>query len=253
MKRKLDATSISLGLLAGTIAGACGGYFFARSRESRKFATRLDEAVAEVKEHYSRPLLKRVDAMVTETSLDTLVPGRVRYSDVVKAILQPKAVPDQLEGIGVGSDGEIIPDEADGGSSPGNGSDPDPEELVSLGPVPEGEDLEEPPFPFEISRAQYGELAEEGFQMISVTYYADDRVLCENDDPIRDVQGTVGTLSPLAFGGASGDPNIRYVRNRRLRVDFEICLDARSFAETVLGYGQPNKQREKSPRPKAVT
>jgi hypothetical protein len=32
-----------------------------------------------------------------------------------------------------------------------------------------------------------------------------------------------------------------------LEVDFEILLDARSFAETVLGYGQPDKRREASP------
>lgn len=253
MKRKLDATSIGLGLLAGAIAGACGGYFLASSRERRKYAVRLDEAVAEVKEHYSRPLFKRVDKIVAETRLDTLVPGRVRYNDIVKGTFNPKTVPDPLEGIGIGSNGEIIPDEGDGGSSEGNGSD-DPDGLVSLGPVPEGEDLEEPPFPFEISRDQFGELAEKGFQTISVTYYAGDKVLCDDkDDPIRDAQGTVGTLSPLAFGGVSGDPHIRYVRNRRLEVDFEICLDARSFAETVLGYGQPNKQRAKNPRPKAVT
>lgn len=253
MKRKLDATSIGLGLLAGAIAGACGGYFLACSRERRKYATRLDEAVAEVKEHYSRPLFKRVDEMVTEIDLDTLVPGRTRYSDIVKGTLKAKNAPDPLEGIGIGSDGAIIPDEGDEGTSEGNGSD-DPEGLASLGPVPEGEALEEPPFPFEISRNQFGELADEGFQTINVTYYAEDRVLVDDkDEPIRDVQGTVGTLSPLAFGGASGDPNIRYVRNRRLEVDFEICLDARSYTETVLGYGQPNKQRTKSPKPKTVS
>lgn len=107
----------------------------------------------------------------------------------------------------------------------------------------------EPDGPFEITEAAFGELADEGFQTISVTYYEADRTLCDDkDDPIRDVVGTIGTDNPRGLNPElSGDPQIRYVRNRRLEVDFEILLDARSFAGTVLGYGQPNKRREKSP------
>lgn len=186
--------------------------------------------------------------------MDKLVPGRRRYSDVVKETFSEKPVLDPLEGIGVGSDASLADDEADGSASEGTGLEGD-EGLLSLGPVPEDEDWEEPPGPFEISEAQFGELADQGFQTISVTFYAGDKVLCDDKDgPIPDIEGNVGVLSPKAFDGkASGDPNIRYVRNRRLEVDFEILLKPGSFAGEVLGYGDPARKKQAHSRSGAKT
>lgn len=238
MKWRIDARSACAGLLAGAIAGGLGGYLLSRERARREYEERLDKAVSEVKAHYSRPLLKNL----AEVDLDKLVPGRRRYSDVVRDTLRKEPVPDPLEGIGDGPDASLAGDEADDSASAGTGD----EELLSLGPVPEDEHWEEPPGPFEISEAQFGELADQGFQTISVTFYAGDKVLCDDKDgPIPDIEGTVGVLSPKAFDGqASGDPNIRYVRNRRLEVDFEILLKPGSFTDEVLGYGDPARQKQ---------
>lgn len=259
MKWRIDARSIGVGLVAGALAGALGGYVLGRDRARREYAARLDKAVGEVKAHYSRPILPvQGAAEVVEIDLDKLVPGRRTWASTVQDTLNGAAEPvrDPLEGLGIGPDGEVTDDEDDGAAPEGAG--PEGEDgLSSLGAVPEDEHWEEPPGPFEISREQFGELADEGFQTISVTYYAEDRVLADDkDQALRDGEAKrmVGALSPLAFNGeASGDPNIRYVRNRRLEVDFEIVLDKRSYAEVVLDYGRPNKKREARSGTKTAT
>jgi hypothetical protein len=107
-----------------------------------------------------------------------------------------------------------------------------------------------PETPHEISVDDFGELIPQGWQCISITYYAADKVLVDDkEQPIRDAIGTVGLLAPELFGLKSGNPHIRFVRNRRLEVDFEIALNAGSYAETVLGYGQPARRRTAPARP----
>jgi hypothetical protein len=240
---KFDIRSLLAGGLVGSLVGGSVAYVLARSRARREYEARLDQAVAEVKAHYARPIIPHLKAV----SLDEK--PRSRWADVIKATVGTQSVPDPLAGLDDGSlDEESADEDPDGvregtvseGSSglPGLGDG-------AAGPVEDGE----PDGPFEIPEAAFGELAEEGFQQISVTYYEADRTLCDDKDtPIRNIIETIGTDNPRGLSPElSGDPQIRYVRNRRLEVDFEILLDARSFAETVLGYGQPNKRREKSP------
>jgi hypothetical protein len=85
--------------------------------------------------------------------------------------------------------------------------------------------------------------APEGQQQITITYYASDKVLVDDqNNPIPDIVGNVGQLSALDFGGISQDPHIRYVRNERIDVDFEIILHSGSFAQEVLHYGRPDPE-----------
>lgn len=255
---KLDVRSVGVGLVAGSLAGVLGGYVLARARARREYETRLNKAVSEVKTHYARPLLPRIfegDEDLKDIKLVGSRPG-ARWTDVIKSTVEAQPVHDPLEGLDIGSDDEVADDETDGDVPEGAGPEGG-DGLSSVGGVPGREEYVEPPGPFEISREQFGELADEGFQTISVTYYAADRVLADDkDQALRDGEASrmVGALSPVAFDGeASGDPHIRYVRNRRLEVDFEIVLDKRSYAEVVLDYGRPNKNREAGSRTKTAS
>ena len=68
------------------------------------------------------------------------------------------------------------------------------------------------------------------------TYYEKDDVLVdERDTPIDDIDGIVGLEHLDQFGYGSNDPNIVYVRNDFLSMDFEIIRDFDSYEETVLG------------------
>lgn len=98
--------------------------------------------------------------------------------------------------------------------------------------------------PYVISPAEFSESLV-GWQQLSITYYAGDKVLADDaEQPIRDVLMTTGPISREGFGGISEDPSIRYIRNEKLELDFEIRWDDRSYAEAVLNYGNPeNPQR----------
>lgn len=75
---------------------------------------------------------------------------------------------------------------------------------------------------------------------LSVTYYADDDILCDDRDvPFNDRVRTVGADFADHFGDRSADPDMVYVRNRRIDIDFEIIRNHGSYKQVVLGYGKP--------------
>lgn len=79
----------------------------------------------------------------------------------------------------------------------------------------------------------------------TISYYAGDNVLAdERDQPIPDIEGVVG-MRNLRFGDGSGDPNIVFVRNDALEVDFEICQSLGTYAEEVLGVAPPESRSQR--------
>lgn len=96
--------------------------------------------------------------------------------------------------------------------------------------------------PYIISVREF-EDGEEDYSQNSLTYYEGDDVLTdERDQPIQHIVKIVG--DNLRFGEMSEDPNVVYIRNHELEVDFEICRSAGTYTEEVLGYTDPsNKQR----------
>ena len=78
--------------------------------------------------------------------------------------------------------------------------------------------------------------SEDGLEQITLTYYkGDDTLADEADNMIEDVDKTVGKANLDCFGQISGDPNVCYVRNEKLRADYEIVLDHRTYKEVVTG------------------
>ncbi|UVK59344.1 membrane protein [Gordonia phage Pherobrine] len=70
----------------------------------------------------------------------------------------------------------------------------------------------------------------------TLSYYEGDNVLTdEADQPISNVEGIVGMKNLELFGDGSGDPNIVFVRNDKMQVDFEIARSFGTYAEEVLG------------------
>ncbi|QWY82390.1 hypothetical protein SEA_AFLAC_58 [Gordonia phage Aflac] len=74
------------------------------------------------------------------------------------------------------------------------------------------------------------------YQQNTISFYQGDSVLAdESDQPIPDINSIVGERNLQRFGEGSGDPNIVFVRNDRLEVDFEITQSLGTYAEEVLG------------------
>lgn len=77
---------------------------------------------------------------------------------------------------------------------------------------------------------------EEGYEQVTFTYYAVDAVLTDEDEsPIENPDETVGLENLGNFGHGADDFHVVYVRNDRLEIDYEVCLVAASYRETVQG------------------
>lgn len=82
-----------------------------------------------------------------------------------------------------------------------------------------------------ISPDEFGE--QDGYDEISLTYYADKTLTDDHDHPMDDdeIEETVGKDSLLHFG--EYEPDSVFVRNDRLKVDYEILMDQRTYAQVL--------------------
>ena len=83
--------------------------------------------------------------------------------------------------------------------------------------------------PYVISPEEFD--MEEDYDTESLTYYTDDILADDNDDIIEDVENVVGTDFKNRFGEFEDDTV--FVRNERLRTDYEICRDYRPYSNVV--------------------
>ena len=86
--------------------------------------------------------------------------------------------------------------------------------------------------PYVISPDNYGE--NDNYTQISLVYYAGDGVLADDEDEVvEDIEATVGEDFAEHFGEYEDDSV--FIRNDRLRCDYEILRDNRSFADVAEG------------------
>lgn len=96
----------------------------------------------------------------------------------------------------------------------------------------------EEPKPYVIPPEAFGELEEEGYANVSLTFCSDQVVIDDNNDILEDVNDVIGFESLSHFGEYEDDAV--YVRNDKLRCDYEILLDQRT-SEQYIG-DQANKR-----------
>lgn len=73
----------------------------------------------------------------------------------------------------------------------------------------------------------------EGYSQTTITYYAGDDILTDSADV--PVYGHEGIIGELKFGFGSDDEDTFYVRNDRLKAEYEILRDPGRFSEIILG------------------
>lgn len=84
--------------------------------------------------------------------------------------------------------------------------------------------------PYVISPDDFGE--KDGYETIDLTYYhKNDIVTDDNDEPVENVNDVIGYDS-LAHFGEYEDDSV-FVRNDRLKVDYEILLDERDYEDVI--------------------
>ena len=83
--------------------------------------------------------------------------------------------------------------------------------------------------PYVISPEAFGD--KDDYETISLTYYSDGVLTDDADNIIEDVNDTVGEESLKSFGEYEDDSV--FVRNDRLKCDYEILLDTRKYSDVV--------------------
>lgn len=87
--------------------------------------------------------------------------------------------------------------------------------------------------PYIISVKEFSEEMDH-FDKSTIYFYEDDKVLAdENEEPIENVTSIVGNDALFNFGKDSGDPEIVYVRNMKLSIDYEVIRLSKGYGETV--------------------
>lgn len=87
----------------------------------------------------------------------------------------------------------------------------------------------DPDKPYVITPDEFGEF--DDYERISLTFYADHILTDDADEPIEDVDKIVGFESLNHFGEYEDDSV--FVRNDKLKCDYEILLDERKYREVV--------------------
>lgn len=82
--------------------------------------------------------------------------------------------------------------------------------------------------PYVISPEEFGS---NDYDEIGFTYYADHILTDDGDEILEDVEGSIGFDSLNHFG--EYDDDVVYVRNDRLKVDYEIVKDLRTYSEVL--------------------
>lgn len=84
--------------------------------------------------------------------------------------------------------------------------------------------------PYVIAPEEFGDL--DDYETISLTYYADQILADDNDQLVEDIQDIVGFESLNSFGEYEDDSV--FVRNDRLKCDYEILLDKRKYSNVII-------------------
>lgn len=221
-KTQLIATAAVAVVSVGVGAGA--GYFLGAKLTAKKYEVFLDEEIASVKEVMQQRMTLTQPFDTPQAAAEALLPGEDDEE-------VPDAVAELLEGYGAEVDeidslralsGDVTSKNVFVENSVGDRSDEKPY-LISLAEYMEDE-------------------AVEGleFEKITITYWeGDDTLMDEREQIIPDVEGVVGSVHLTMFGEEivkySGDENVVYVRNERLRTDFEIMYESGHYSVTVLG------------------
>ena len=83
--------------------------------------------------------------------------------------------------------------------------------------------------PYIISPDEVGDFYD--YDIISLTYYADQVLVDEDDELVEDIEETVGFESLNTFGEYEDD--CVFVRNDRLKCYYEILLDKRKYSDVI--------------------
>lgn len=195
----MNKTFLAFGV--GLAVGVGGTYFYLK----QKYEEKLSEQIQEVRKHYqekqkqSKPKEEKDEKFANRfEEAEERGKDRIAYESIAKRYQ--------------GSDEQCPVDPAEQESPP---EDDDEEEIFTVSE----EEIE----------------TYDNFEDISLTYYAEDDILCDDQEQvIEDPEAIIGDAL-TKFGVKSGYPDTVYVINKRVRAIFEVLMVEGSYQEIVLG------------------
>lgn len=210
---RVKVSYAALGAAAGLAAGVAAGYAITRVIMGQHMAERVNAAV----EEEFRQL--RVHFAAKEAARK----ANEEKPDLAEKVQELGYAPSEEE------PGEVEVVNAFDHDEP----QPEPEsswnqmaEMQSRGPV----------HPYVIHKDEHM-ANEDEFEQVTLTYFLGDDVLAdERDTVIAEPDVIVGLDNLQRFGDGSEDPNVVYIRNPRLEVDYEVIRSEGTFAQEVHGF-----------------
>lgn len=192
----MNKTFLAFGV--GLAVGIGGTYFYLK----QKYAEKLSEQIQEIRKHYqekqkqSKPKEEKDEKFANSfEEAEERGKDRIAYASIAKRYQGSERV-----------------DPAERESPP---EDDDEEEIFTV----TEEEME----------------TYDNFEGIDLTYYAEDDILCDDQEQvIEDPEAIIGDAL-TKFGVKSGYPNTVYVINKRVRAIFEVLMVEGSYQEIVLG------------------
>lgn len=195
----MNKTFLAFG--AGLAVGVGGTYFYLK----QKYEEKLSEQIQEIRKHYQKKqekpkTIEEKDEKFANRFEEAEERGKdqIAYESIVKRYQ--------------GSDERCPVDPAEQESPP----EDEPEEEIFTVTEEEMETYD-------------------NFEDIDLTYYAEDDILCDDQEQvIEDPEAIIGDAL-TKFGVKSGYPDTVYVINKRVRAIFEVLMVEGSYQEIVLG------------------
>lgn len=90
--------------------------------------------------------------------------------------------------------------------------------------------------PYILSKDEFFE-NESGYDQSTCTYFEEDGILIDEQERIIEkVDSVVGLSNMDRFGMGSGQAHVVYIRNERLRGEYEVCRSTGSYAKEIAGF-----------------
>lgn len=237
-----------LGAICGAAAGGMAAFAIAYRKAEREQSARADAEIAEMREHF-RAKGMALEAQAGKVDLDKIIKDRgykskspepETSSSPPMAVKPPESVAEEPP-----DDSAMAENDVEGPKGVKARGEAVVQNIFrehSETATPEWDRHKElrrrsPDTPYVVHYDERHEM--EGYSDISLTYYEQDDVLCNERDEVVDPaerDRLVGEANLERFGHGSNDPNIVFVRNDSLEILYEIVKSPNSFAEEVHGF-----------------
>jgi hypothetical protein len=128
-----------------------------------------------------------------------------------------------------------IPDDSEPGDNIKPADDEDEEELRQCEKMSDEVNYKSNKDPYVISLSEFSDECDH-FDKVTIYYYEDDWTLVDEDqEVINDHNSVIGPRALGCFGEDSEDPDIVYVRNENIQIDYEVIRLPKSYSQTMGG------------------